>query len=137
MLNRLREKDEKIQQVLNDLRQVSAKGALIIVEGKKDVQALHSLGISGKIMTVKTGGKSLLDVTSELEEAKVSEAILLLDFDRRGKQGTNRLRFNLEHAGIKVNIEIWKKLLYIVGRDVQCVEGLEAYLEKLQAKING
>ena len=58
----------------------------------------------------------------------------MLDFDRRGKQGTNRLRQNLEHAGITVNLELWRALLRIVGKDVQCVEGLDAYLQNLKTK---
>jgi 5S rRNA maturation endonuclease (ribonuclease M5) len=61
----------------------------------------------------------------------------MLDFDRRGKQGTNRLRQSLEHAGVKVNLRFWRTLLQLVGKDVQCVEGLEAYLETLRARLEG
>ena len=135
MLNRLREKEEKIQQVLEDLREQSKNGIPILVEGKKDVEALRALGVEGNIITVKTGGKSFLDVVSELEQAKVSEVVLMLDFDRRGKQGTNRLRKNFEHSGVKVNLEFWRALLRLVGKDLQGVEGLDAYLAKLQTKI--
>ena len=134
MLRRLKEKEEKIQQVLDDLREESARGTLILVEGKKDVEALRALGVEGKMNSVKTGGKSFLDVVSEVEKANVSEVVLLLDFDRRGKQGTNRLRQSLECAGVKVNLEFWVALLKLAGKDVQCVEGLEAYLKNLQAK---
>ena len=137
MLRRLKEKEEKILQVLDDLREVSALGTPILVEGKKDVEALQALGVEGNIITVKTGGKSFLDVVSELEKAKVLKVLLLLDFDRRGKQGTNRLRQSLEHAGVKVNLEFWVALLKLAGKDVQCVEGLDAYLENLRVKIGG
>jgi 5S rRNA maturation endonuclease (ribonuclease M5) len=134
-LKRLKEKEEKIQQVLADLREEASLKTPILVEGKKDVEALRTLGVEGNIITVKTGGKSFLGVVSELEKAKVSEVVLLLDFDRRGKQGTNRLRHGLEHAGVKVNLKFWTALLKLAGKDVQCVEGLEAYLENLQTKI--
>ena len=135
-MRRLKEKEEKILQVLDDLREMSALGTPILVEGKKDVEALQALGVEGNIITVKTGGKSFLDVVSELEKAKVLKVLLLLDFDRRGKQGTHRLRQSLEYAGVKVNLEFWRALLKLVGKDVQCVEGLEAYLENLRAKID-
>lgn len=135
MLNRLREKEEKIQQVIEELREQSARGTPILVEGRKDVNALRTLGIEGNIFTVKTGGKSFLDVVLELEQAGISEVVLLLDFDRRGKQGTNRLRKNFEHSGVKVNLEFWRALLRLVGKDLQGVEGLDAYLAKLQTKI--
>jgi 5S rRNA maturation endonuclease (ribonuclease M5) len=135
LLKRLREKEEKIQQVLEELHEEASRGIPVVVEGKNDVENLHLLGIEGNIITVKTGGKSFLDIVTELEQSKVSEVILLLDFDRRGKQGTNRLRHNLEHLGVWVNLEFWRALMHLVSRDVQCVEGLAAYLENLRTKI--
>ena len=135
MLNRLKEKEEKIQQVLEELREELARGVPVVVEGKNDIETLHALGIEGNIVTVKTGGKSFLDISTELEQSKVTQVILLLDFDRRGKQGTNRLRHCLEHAGIRVNLEFWRAVMHLVGRDVQCIEGLETYLTNLQTKL--
>lgn len=134
MLRRLKEKEEQVTEVLNALVEESAKGTPILVEGKKDVETLRVLGVEGPVMTVKTGGKSYLDIVTELEEKKTSKVILLLDFDRRGKQGTNRLRHGLEGAGIKVSLEFWLDLLRSAGKDVQCVEGLNAYLENLKTK---
>ena len=134
MLNRLKEKEEKITQTLSALVDESASGTPILVEGKNDIETLRALGVEGKIISVKTGGKSLLAVASELENGKASEVILLLDFDRRGKQATNRLRHNLERVGIKVNLEFWLALLGSAGKDVQCIEGLDAYLENLRVK---
>lgn len=136
MLRRLKEKEEKIQQILDELREQSAQGTPILVEGKKDVEALRLLGIQGPVVCVKTGGRSFLDVVSELEKAKVTEVVLLLDFDRRGKQGTNRLKQNFERLGIKVDLKFWRGLLGSVRRDVQCIEGLEGYLKNIRAKIS-
>jgi 5S rRNA maturation endonuclease (ribonuclease M5) len=133
LLRRLKEKEEKISEILSALAQESAKGTVILVEGKKDVETLRALGVEGPIVTVKTGGKSFLDVISELE-IKTSKVILFLDFDRRGKQGTNRLKRGLERAGIKVDLEFWLGLLKSIGKDVQCVEGLNAYLRNLRIK---
>jgi len=132
---RLIEKEEKIAETIASLREESARGTLILVEGKKDVEALRNLGVEGPVLMVKTGGKSFLDVISELEKTEVSEVVLLLDFDRRGRQGTNRLRHSLESSGIKVNLEFWRALAGSVGKDLQCVEGLTGYLENLRAKI--
>lgn len=135
MLRRLKEKEEQITETLSALAEESAKGTPILVEGKKDIEALRTLSIEGPVVSVKTGGKSFLDVVTELEEAKTTRVILLLDFDRRGKQGTNRLRQNIEHAGIEVDLQFWRALLSSVGKDVQCVEGLNAYLENLKVRI--
>jgi 5S rRNA maturation endonuclease (ribonuclease M5) len=132
---RLKEREEKILQILNALVEESAKGTLIIVEGKKDVEALRVLGVEGAVLTVKTGGKSFLGVVSEIEQVGASEVILFLDFDRRGKEGTKRLKQNLERAKIKPNVKFWRELSGLVGKEIQCVESLTAYLSTLRMKI--
>jgi len=133
---RLKEREEKILQILNALVEESAKGTLIIVEGKKDVEALRVLGVEGAVLTVKTGGKSFLGVVSEIEQMGASEVILFLDFDRRGKEGTKHLKQNLERAKIKPNVKFWRELSGLVGKEIQCVESLTAYLNTLRAKVS-
>jgi 5S rRNA maturation endonuclease (ribonuclease M5) len=135
LLNRLKEKEEKIGRALDALRVQSSKGVIILVEGKKDEEALRVLGVEGKIITVKTGGKSFLDVVSMLQEAGVSEVILLLDFDRRGSEGTKRLKQSLERVKIKPNLAIWREISGLIYRDVQCVESIPSYVENLAFKI--
>ena len=135
MSTRLKEKEEKILEVLESLAEASAKGTPIVVEGKKDVEALHASGVAGTMLTVKTGGKSFLDAVSEIEKMGVPEVILLLDFDRRGKEGTKHLKRSLERAKIKPNVKFWRKLSALVGKEVQCIEGLTAYMVTLRSKI--
>jgi 5S rRNA maturation endonuclease (ribonuclease M5) len=132
---RLKEKEEKILQVLSALAEESAKGKPIVVEGKKDVEALCALGVVGTVLTVKTGGKSFLDAISEIEKTGVPEVILFLDFDRRGKEGTKHLKQSLERAKIKPNIKFWRRLSALVGKEIQCIESLTAYLRTLHAKL--
>jgi 5S rRNA maturation endonuclease (ribonuclease M5) len=85
---RLKEKQEKLEAFVAKLAEDALKGKPIVVEGKKDVQALHELGIEGKVVTIKTGGKSFLEATVEIENLGVGAVVLLLDFDRRGKEVT-------------------------------------------------
>jgi 5S rRNA maturation endonuclease (ribonuclease M5) len=125
---------EKIGQIIAKLTEESAKGKPIVVEGKKDAQALQELGVGGAIVTVKTGGKSFLAATAEIEALGTREVILFLDFDRRGKEGTKRLQLNLERARIKVNVRFWSELHGLVGREIQCIESLPAYLVTAQKK---
>jgi 5S rRNA maturation endonuclease (ribonuclease M5) len=131
---RLKKKEEKILQILEKLAEESAKGTLIVVEGKKDVEALRASGVTGAVVTVKTGGKSFLDAVSEIEKLYVSEVILLLDFDRRGKEGTKHLKRSLERAKIKPNVKFWRNLSATVGKEIQCIESLTAYLHTLHRK---
>lgn len=134
MSTRLRDKQEKIQQILDALAEESAKGTLIVVEGKKDVEALRSFGVTGPVLSVKTGGKSFTEALHQIEKTGASEVILLLDFDRRGKEGTYRLKQDLERAKAKPNLKFWRELSALLGREIQCVEGLNSYLETLQRK---
>jgi 5S rRNA maturation endonuclease (ribonuclease M5) len=132
---RLKEKEEKILQVLEALAEESAKGTPIVVEGKKDVDALRALGVAGTVLKVKTGGKSFLDAVCEIEKLGEPEVILFLDFDRRGKEGTKQLKKSLERAKIKPNIKFWRDLSALVRKEIQCIESLTAYLTTLRLKI--
>ncbi len=125
---------EKILKLLERLEKQSAKGTPIVVEGKNDIQALHLLGITGDIILAKTAGKSFLDVLSEIEHKEKREAILLFDFDRRGKEWTSRMARCLEGLKIAPNLLFWRTLLGLVGRDIKDIEGLASYLETLKSR---
>ena len=135
MSTHLKDKVEKIEDVIAKLVDESSKGITIVVEGKKDAETLRELGVEGPVVTVKTGGKSFLGVASEIESSAPSEVILLLDFDRRGREGTKLLRQSLERVKIKVNIEIWLQLKSLTGHEMQCIESLFSYLRNLSQKI--
>jgi 5S rRNA maturation endonuclease (ribonuclease M5) len=133
----LKSRLEKIDDVLAKLVEQAKSGKPMVVEGKKDAHALLALGVGGKVLTVKTGGKSFLQATAEIESLGTSEVILLLDFDRRGREGTKRLQQNLERTNTKVNVQFWRDLASLVSRDVQCIEGLPPYLATIQQKQAG
>lgn len=133
MSNHLREREEKIQHILQCLSDESNKATPIIVEGRKDVETLRSLTIEGKIITAKSG-KSLLDLVSEVEKSQPKEVVLLLDYDRRGKELTRLLKHYLETAKIKPNTTIWHELFSIIGKEVKDIESLGAYLDTLRRK---
>ena len=135
MSTRLKEKEERIQQVLERLVQESSEGTPIIVEGKKDIETLRTLGIQGEIMSAKTGRKSRLDVISEIEKKQSREVVLLLDFDRRGREWTTILKQHLEKTEIKPNLDFWNDLKRLVGRELKDIEGLAAYMQTLKKRI--
>ncbi len=130
----LRRKLEKIEQILEYLIQESMRNVLILVEGDNDLQTLRYLGVQGTIVCAKTGGKSVLDLLSQIEDGGFKEAILLFDFDRRGKELTKIVMENLEKVQVKIDLTFWSQLLALVGREVKDIEGLDAYLETLRKK---
>lgn len=134
MSTHLKEKEEKIQNLLERLVEESAEGTPIVVEGRKDIKTLRALGVQGRIVSAKTGGKSRLDVISEVEKTGAHEVILLLDFDRRGKEWSKILKEHLERAKIRPNLKFWNELQGLVSREVKDIEGLTSYIETLKRK---
>jgi 2,5-diamino-6-(ribosylamino)-4(3H)-pyrimidinone 5'-phosphate reductase len=134
MSTKLKDRLEKILQIIAKLVEESGKGTPVVVEGKRDADNLRLLGVEGKIVTVKTGGKSFVDVVSEIEESGTRGVILFLGFDRRGKEGTKRLVSELERLHVKANVRFWRELEGLVSRDIQCIESLPSYLETLKTK---
>lgn len=135
MSTRLKEKAEQIQQILEQLAEESKSGKPVIVEGRKDEQALKSLGVTGKMVFAKKGLKTIIDVISEIEDKCPKEVILMLDFDREGRELTEKLRNHMEKAGIKANIHYWIKLSSLTGREVKDVEGLATYMKTLKTRL--
>lgn len=132
MSTKIEKRLEEIQKLLGRLRKQSSSGTPVVVEGKNDVQTLSRLGVTGNIISAKTSGKSFLDVVGEIEKKGKREVILLLDFDRHGRNWTYRLIRCLEGIKITPNLLYWRRLSGLVGRDVKDVEGLAAYLKTLK-----
>ncbi|MDH5419051.1 MAG: toprim domain-containing protein [Candidatus Bathyarchaeota archaeon] len=135
MSTKSEKKLERILKLLERLATESTKGTPIIVEGRNDINALHKLGLEGDIISAKSSGKSFLDVLGEVEGKGKREVILLMDFDRHGKEWTNRLARRLEEMKITPNLLFWRELLGLVGHDVKDIEGLATYLETLRKKV--
>lgn len=131
MSTNLKEKEERISDLLERLALQSVKGLPIIVEGPKDVSALRRLAMSGDIIAAKTR-KSFLALATEIEKLDVEEVILLMDFDRRGTEWIKRLTQYLEQTKTKPNTFFWKELRKLVSHEVKDIEGLLSYLHTIR-----
>ena len=134
MSDNLKRRVERITELLERLAEKSANGVPIIVEGRNDIDALRKLTIKGDVITAKTSGRSFLDVLREVGNRGTQEVVLLMDFDRRGKEWTRRLAQNLEKMRVKANPFFWNELLNLVGHDLKDIEGLPTYMETLRKK---
>lgn len=134
MSTRLEEQLEKITKLLNRLATESAKGTPIIVEGTSDVNVLRHLSITGKIIPAKASGKPFIDIMDEVMKNQKREIILLMDFDRHGKEWTKRMAQHLQGARIKPNLLFWKRLAKLGGGNIKDIEGLASYLRTLKKK---
>ena len=122
---------ERLTEILDKLSAKIVLGTPVLVEGKKDVQALRRLNILGTMITIKDSGKVLEDL---LYEFQGPEVIAFVDFDKHGTELTKEILCHMERRRIRVNTVFWRKTRALVRRDVKDVEGLPSYLERLKKK---
>ena len=76
---------------------IRQKGFVYVVEGYKDLLAMHA---SGAINSVAIGGTSLCDGQLRLLQAHTHEVCLMLDGDEAGKKGMERAAAMIRRAGM-------------------------------------
>lgn len=101
----------------------------ILVEGKRDVRALENLGLDGVILVVHRG-KTLLEISEDIADL-YEEVILLLDWDRKGRQLAQRIKSNLISLGVKVNDDYNHRIFSLAAKETKEVEGLDSYFRRL------
>ncbi len=121
-----------ISKTLQVLRLKSEEGIPIIVEGSNDIVSLRKIGVKGKILKLKDCNLSLYDFIYSLSSEK--EAIILTDFDKEGDLLAAELSDELPRIGVKTDSYLRMKLKGLVKREVTGVEGISAYLERLNAE---
>lgn len=96
----------------------------IIVEGKKDKQALSSFGIKNIFIL----NKPLFQIV-ELIADITDECLLLLDLDKEGKKIYSYLKKNLQRHGIKIDSK-YREFLF-KNTKLRNIEGLKNYIKVL------
>ncbi|MEM2138941.1 MAG: toprim domain-containing protein [Candidatus Woesearchaeota archaeon] len=123
-------KTNNIYDIINDLyeeiQKIKEGNFIIIVEGKKDKNALLNLGLNeNKIFFLKNDiyGFSLEVIKNLKKDDKI---IILTDLDKEGIKLYKKIKEILEKEHIKINDnlrEIIKKL------DIKQIEGLDSYID--------
>jgi len=126
------QKLESLIYVLEHLSREAKRGVPIIVEGSKDLHALHKLNISGTVICIKNSGKILPDLLDAVQNKSV---IVLVDFDKEGITLVKIISTYLEKMGVKVNLTFWRRLKALLKRNVKDVEGLPSYLKSLKKRV--
>ncbi|MEM2924266.1 MAG: DNA primase [Methanocellales archaeon] len=123
------ERLKEIELLMNELRNDSKKGAIILVEGKKDERALRDLGIEG--MVVVASHYPLLQISDKMANDGV-EIVLLTDWDKKGDLIAEKISTYLSALGRNVNLRIRTKLGDLIKKDVKEVENLPSYIARLR-----
>jgi len=101
----------------------SAHNSIVVVEGKRDEDALKKLGYDGKICQFHSF-KGLVKFADSMPKYK--NLILLLDSDRKGKYLTKRIISQLQHR-MTIDLSYRKDLTILTKGRVKNVEDLSIY----------
>jgi len=116
--------EQEISDVKNFIISLNSKAnSAVIVEGKRDADALKGLGFSGKVLEFhKFGGVSkFADLAS-----RYKHLIVLFDSDRKGRYLTGKIMEQLERR-TKVDLSFKKELVTITKGKIRCIEQLRCY----------
>lgn len=121
---------ENLEKALLELKEEN-KTAPILVEGDKDIEALHKLDIKGKILSINIG-TSLTNFCDRISQ-EYKDIIILTDWDRKGGRLCHTIRKNLEG---RVNCNTRYRKLFAKNAMIRTVEGLPSWLETMRKKLN-
>ncbi|MBS3171065.1 toprim domain-containing protein [Candidatus Woesearchaeota archaeon] len=113
MINNLEEWKEKLQNTEK----------LIIVEGKKDKEALISLGVK-RVITINGPLYKFIEDVAEI----TNEVVILTDFDKEGRQLYGFLKNNFQRNGVKID-RYFREFL-MTNTKIICIESIEKTFEK-------
>ena len=119
----------EVQQVLDELANRALNGAIILVEGKRDREALDLLGIKGEI--IMTSQKTLFNLCEELARSG-GDIIILTDWDERGEEVARQVQMFLEADGVRPDTTIRATIKPLVRKEINDVENLHKYMERLK-----
>ncbi|KCZ73460.1 small primase-like protein with Toprim domain [Candidatus Methanoperedens nitroreducens] len=126
------ERLESIEEIILELKTLADSGAIIVVEGRRDVESLRSLGIKGDIRLASQ--QPLLEFT-ELLSKSGKEIILLTDWDKKGGIMARKIIYYLLTDGIMPNTDIRSKIRNLVKKRIKDVESLNNYVNKLRYEL--
>jgi len=115
----------KVQGFIKSLN--SAHNSIVVVEGKRDEDALTKLGYNGKICQFHSF-KGLVKFADSMP--KYENLILLLDSDRKGRYLTKRIIAQLQHR-MTIDLSYRKDLTIVTKGRVKNVEDLSMYAAKV------
>lgn len=101
----------------------SIKNSVVIVEGKRDSNALKKLGYSGKILEFHRFGGMINFIDSV---AKYERLIILFDRDKKGRTLTEKT-IQLLQRRTKVDLSFKRKLRIITKGKIMFIEQLVCY----------
>ena len=116
---------ERLRSFIYMLNEESERGSVIVVEGRRDAEALSKVGFTGNL-AVFHHFKGIANFADN-HDSIGKKIILLLDMDRTGEYLTSRLVSQLQSSRHSVNLSYKRALARITNGKVRHVEDLVIY----------
>jgi len=124
---------EAMEELIASLLDASCQGAAIIVEGRRDMQALRALGLPGPV--IMASRRSALDLAEDAARS-YAEIILLTDWDGKGDEMCKTIEYHLRSVGSRPDKEIRSRLKKLVKKEIKDVESLSRYAERMREQYD-
>jgi len=121
------EKIRELREFVNQINNESASDSLILVEGKRDLEALSYLGCSGNIQAYHNY-KSIVDLADNFR-VKYKKLILLLDLDDTGRMMTRKISCLLNQRYIDNYYR--NKIIKITQGKIRTIEELRSFYNSM------
>lgn len=125
----------RLSRIVEELSSCVEQGMPILIEGKKDEEALRELGINGNIIKVSGSGLKLFEV-AEIAAKTSSKVIILTDFDKKGNILAKKLSEDIQSLGSHPDLNIRKNIIKITRRYIKDIESLPKHMKQLELEIN-
>lgn len=123
------ERLEKLEELILELKNLSDAGVIIVVEGRKDVESLRSLGVNGEIKL--SSQQPLLDFAEKLSRSG-KDIVLLTDWDRKGGIVARKIIDYLQAYSIIPDMDLRARIGFLVKKRIKDIESLSKYMGKLR-----
>lgn len=110
--------------------ELNSSAKSIIVEGPNDKKALEQLGIRNSIFILSK--KPVFFIAEKVAE-KSSQAVLLTDFDKKGKELYKKLKTELQNHGVEIDNKARHWLLK--NTRISHIEGILSYAKNNNYEI--
>ncbi|MDD2626824.1 MAG: Toprim subdomain protein [Methanomethylophilus sp.] len=119
---------KEIEQVLERLRELSADHVLLI-EGKKDREALNTVGVRGDFFQIQSAGGPVKAV--EYVAAHGGKAVILTDWDRKGGVIAGETVRLLIASDLECDSQVRADLARLCRHYIKDVEALDSLVARL------
>ena len=126
------ERLESLEEIILELRALAEAGAIIVVEGRRDMESLRSLGINGEIRLASQ--QPLLEFTEQLSKSG-KEIVILTDWDRKGGMMARKIIDDLLFYGIMPNTDIRSRIGILVRKRIKDIESLDNYINRMRYEL--